>query len=439
MIKDSPRRHRIYSTLIGVGILSAITRGVGAFKDLAVGWRYGATSQVDQYIGIFALATWPAAIWQSILNLVLLPALTQKRKDPERTDDSFIAEIKTANRYASLLIGTVLSVTVYSALIHTRVFQPNSTSLIAGALQLTALAWIIAVMSFEVALQNTIVIERNPKLATAAEAIPSIAVLGILLAGGETKANLPLIATAVGLTLQANIYWKITGWSRLPLKGRLTFESTHWQRFKKGAVTIVIGQVFASSITIIDQLMAITMPSGSLTLMNYASKISLLVNVIGATAITRTFLPAFAAEEDRNHGAKSNGPWKWLIHAVAAGVASSLTAWAIAVIALPSIVTNGKLTAQQSSEILRLLKYSLAQVPPYFGCMLLVSSLAARGAYKRIAASGAMNLTVKGIILILLFPVRELDKIPQSTAAMYWVSLIGLIVMTKAELKKRKL
>ena len=44
-----------------------------AAREVAIAYRYGVSAEVDAYLFVFNLVTWPVAVWFSVLTVVLVP------------------------------------------------------------------------------------------------------------------------------------------------------------------------------------------------------------------------------------------------------------------------------------------------------------------------------------------------------------------------------
>lgn len=64
---------RIAIGFLWVSLFVLLAKGVGALKEMAIAWRFGASSTVDAYVLVFLAATWPISIWFSVLCLALVP------------------------------------------------------------------------------------------------------------------------------------------------------------------------------------------------------------------------------------------------------------------------------------------------------------------------------------------------------------------------------
>ena len=66
---------------------------VGAAKEMTIAYRYGVSDQVDAYLFIYNLISWPVGVWSSILTIVLVPLAARIRQSASAELPRFKAEL----------------------------------------------------------------------------------------------------------------------------------------------------------------------------------------------------------------------------------------------------------------------------------------------------------------------------------------------------------
>jgi peptidoglycan biosynthesis protein MviN/MurJ (putative lipid II flippase) len=295
---------------------------------------------------------------------------------------------------------------------------------------------ILLPLGFIVALLSTWTMVTGRHTNSLIEAVPAATIfLALILPPGLVSE--PLIwGTVAGVSLQMvvlGIYLKSKSELSLP---KTHLSSPVWPLFWSGIGVMSLGQLLASLTGIADQFFAAGLSPGSLANLNYANRITSLVLGMGATAISRATLPAFSLAIE-NNGISMNAlaiQWaKWMFFAgVLIAVIGSMNSYKI----VELLFEHGKFISNDTTDVSRVLSYSLLQVPFFFGSLVLVSALGARGQYSIIAYSGCINIISK--ITISLFMVKEFEIIglPLSTAAMYAISMVYLYAHVGRKIKK---
>lgn len=416
---------RIATGFLWVSFFVLIAKLAGAAKEMTIAWRYGVSATVDAYVFVFNLVSWPVSIWFSVLTVVLVPLIAHFRKDNPGELVRFRGELSAL----TLLLGVALWVFCWFGLpqllssgwtgltgeslgLAQRMAEPLSLQLPLGLVIGLFSVWIMA----EGRHYNTIL-----------EAIPSLVILVALLlpAGMLTE---PLIwGTIAGYALHlAGLAWPLRRIGVLPMP-RISFQSPDWRWFWSGIGIMSLGQLLTSFTGIVDQFLAAGLQEGALSSLSYANRILGLVLSLGALAIGRATLPIFSrAHADGESVSRFALKWTHWMFIAAVPLALILIITSTEFVGL--LFERGAFTSEDTREVAKVLRWSLIQLPFYFGGLVMVSALAATKRYFLIALSGAANLFFKLMFAFLLVDEYQLVGVVLSTVIMYVFSVIFLYV-----------
>ena len=84
--------HRSIAEGMGwVAFFLLLAKIAGAAKEMMVAYRYGISAEIDAYLYVFTLVSWPLAVWLGVLPVVLVPLSARLENHNELRD--FRAEL----------------------------------------------------------------------------------------------------------------------------------------------------------------------------------------------------------------------------------------------------------------------------------------------------------------------------------------------------------
>ena len=107
-----PDHHAIAKGMVWVALFVFLGRLAGAAKEMAVAYRYGVGEEVDAYLFVLSLVSWPVGVWFSVLTVVLVPLAARMRQDATAELPRFRAELFGL----ALLIGLTLATVAWLGL-----------------------------------------------------------------------------------------------------------------------------------------------------------------------------------------------------------------------------------------------------------------------------------------------------------------------------------
>lgn len=429
-LSDPDSQHRqIALGFFWVSMFVFIGKLAGAAKEITVAWRYGVSPTVDAYVFVYNLVNWPVSVWFSILTVVLLPLVARLRSDTPDELPRFRVELLGL----TLLLGLGLGLLAWlglPALLRAGWLGLSGPAL-ARALEMTSGFAFLAPLGTVISLFSAWLMAAGHHRNTLFEAIPALTVLvALLMPPGwlpepllwGTVAGFALHAAALGVPLFHS--------SELPVP-RFTQRSQAWQFFWASIGIMALGQALASLTNLVDQFFAAGLEEGALSSLSYANRILALLLGLGATAVSRATLPVFS--KDVAQGGTEVTPlalrWSWLM--LMLGLFVLLFSWLLAPLMVRALFERGAFTATDTNAVSSVLRYALFQVVFYFPGLVLVSALAAQRRHAWIAISGAINLACKVPLAFVLTYFFGLHGLVSSTAVMYALSTVLLLVFVK--------
>jgi len=83
-----------------------------AAREMAIAYRYGVSVNVDAFLFVFNLVSWPIAVWLSVLSIVLVPIAAQLG----RSDPSALRRFRAELLGNTLAVGTLLALAAWAVL-----------------------------------------------------------------------------------------------------------------------------------------------------------------------------------------------------------------------------------------------------------------------------------------------------------------------------------
>jgi putative peptidoglycan lipid II flippase len=429
-----PDHHAIAKGMFLVALFVLVGSLARAAKEVAIAYRYGVSAEVDAYLFVFNLVSWPMGVWFSILTVVLVPLVVRIRHGA-------LAELP---RFRSELLGLTMLIGVALAFIglvglpfllrSSWTGLPGGTSAI--AVQMVAQLSFLAAVGVITSLFSAWMLAEGRHANTLLESIPSLVILLALVAfsGGGIQ---PLVWG----TLAGAIFHLVS--LALPLARqhelgvpRLTRQSPHWTDFWQGFGIMLVGQTFMSFTGIIDQFFAAHLGTGAIATLGYANRILALILGMGAMAVSRATLPVFSQTQAEGGLQMHSVAVRWVQLLCALGVAVALVSWFLAPLGVQLLFERGAFNARDTAAVVDVFRYGLTQLPFYFSGVVLVSLFASQGRYKIIALIAILNLILKMFSAAILVPIFLINGIMISNSIMYASALLFLIFNLKVLNKK---
>jgi putative peptidoglycan lipid II flippase len=418
---------RIVIGILTIGLFLVLGKLVGAFREMAIAYRYGTSGTVDAYVFVTSLYGWLPALLGGALTAVLVP-LAKREAARGASTDTLLGELLGA----ALLLGTVVAVLAV-------VSAPATIDWLAGSdrqaavelhrfvVELSPLLPIgMAVVPLTIAL-----LARDRQSNTLFEAFPAAVVCMAVIAWPMASTSPLSIGHVAGIALQAiALTWALTATGHAP-RPRLGFQAQQWPALGRAMGILLAGQCAMSAVTIVDQTIALAQGPGSLATFGYASRILALLTGLGVTVVARAMLPVLADLAAAGRTAEAVGLARRWAAIVTLGAASGAV---VAAVFAPDIVRvlfrRGAFGEADVAAVSEVLRFSLVQLPFHLGGVVLVQLVVCQSRHVLVAVVAAASLLVKLAANHLLLPHFGLSGLMLGTAVMYAFSAAAFWIAT---------
>lgn len=413
-----------------VAFFLLLGKAAGAFKEMAVAYRYGVSEVVDAYQFTMTMANWLPVTIVGALSVVLIPVLVRTRAEDRASRARFLGELQGW----VIAIGTVLAVFTYVA--WPWVLDLAGQGLPAEARQMSAQLTLAfapaALLTLMTGISAARLRARERHINTLLDSVPAVVILvWVLLAATVNDVGPLLWGTLVGYLIQSVwLLWLAARADGMWGRPRLGLTSHQWPDLVKAAGVMLIGQVAMSFVGPIDQYTAANLGANANSTLGYASRLLALLLGVGAASVGRAALPVLADIQSRGDAGRARTTaLKWSVLMLLGGGVVTVLGWWLAPWGVALLFERGAFTAQDTETVAHVLRWGLLQMPFYFGVLILVQLLASQNRYRIMAAIAVANFILKAIMNQVLAPVMGPAGIMLATSMMYALSYICYVVV----------
>lgn len=435
--QNNNTHHRaIFRGLVWVALFVFLGKIAGAVKEMAIAYRYGVSEQVDAYLFLFNLVSWPISVWLSVVSFMLVPTAAKLKENNPDQLPHFRAELLGF----ALLLGINLALIFWFGLpfLLSSPWVGLSASTVAIAGEIIPQIISLLPLGILVGLFSSWTLASGRHANTLLESVPALAILIAVLLMPHYGVWPLVWGTLAGFVAHVFTLGVPLAWRREMELPRFTSRSPQWPYFWKGFGVLLIGSGLGSLNGVVDQFFAAQLDSGSITRISYANRVLALILGLGATAISRATLPIFSKikSQKENELKRIAMFWMWLM--LFLGLLAMAVSWWVAPWVVKFLFQRGAFSESDSLIVTDIFRYGLTQVPFYFAALVLVTLLATNGKHKLMAISGASNLFVKAAANYYLLPIMGINAIILSSGVMYAVSLVLLFIFAHVSIREKR-
>src|SRR5690606_8043964 len=290
---------RIARGAMRVAIFLLLGKAAGAFKEMAVAYRYGISDVVDAYQFTMVMANWLPITIVGVLSVVLIPVLVQAHYQDQQRRHRFLNELVAA----SMVLGGLLVALIWFS--WPWVLSVMGTGLSAAAQSMShelirAFAP-AALLTLLIGISAARLRAHERHINTLLESVPAFSILvWVLLAEPDAQAGPLLWGTLIGYFVQCVwLYGLAQRADQLVVLPRLGFQSEQWPALLTAASIMLVGQVAMSFVGPIDQYAAAKLGDNANATLGYASRFISLMLGVGAASVGRAALPVLADVSSR--------------------------------------------------------------------------------------------------------------------------------------------
>ena len=417
-----PDHHAIAKGMAWVALFVFLGKLTGAAKEMAVAYRYGVGEEVDAYLFVLNLVSWPVGVWFSVLTVVLVPLAARIRQDATAELPRFRAELFGLALLIGLTFATLAWLGLPSLLRAPWTGLPATTVALASEM-VPALVFLMP-LGVIISLFSAWTLAAGRHANTLLEGVPALAIaLAVLmLPGGGIE---PLVwGTLAGFAFHlTSLAVPFVGRCEIEAP-RFTRRSPHWSPFWQGFGIMLAGQALMSFVGIIDQFFAAHLGTGAIATLSYANRILALILGLGATAVGRATLPIFSKAEAQGSAQGHRLASHWVRLLFLLGVIAMILAWGSARWAVQLLFERGAFTLQDTLAVTGVLRYGLVQLPFYFAALVFVSYVSSQRRYTLLFWSGVIGLGSKILGNMVLIPLFGINGIAMAWGLVYAINAL---------------
>jgi peptidoglycan biosynthesis protein MviN/MurJ (putative lipid II flippase) len=417
-----PDHHAVAGGMAWVALFVLLGSVARAAKEIAVAYRYGVSAEVDAYLFVFNLITWPVAVWFSVLTVVLVPLAARIRQSAATELPRFRSEILGLALLLGPALGFIGWLGLPLLLRASWIGLPSNT--VTLAVNMSPVLSLLLPLGVIISLFAAWLLAAGRHVNTLLASVPDLVILLVILAIADGGVE-PLVWG----TLAGYVFHLGSVAAPLARKGELEAPrfiraSPEWTPFWQGFGIMLVGQTLMSFTGIIDQFFAARLGTGAIATLGYANRVLLLPLGLGALAIARATLPVFSQAQARGGEQVHRVAAHWVRFMFALGVVSLIVGWWLAPWVVKLLFERGAFTSEDTAIVAEVLRYGLAQLPFYFAALVFVSYLASRGLYVWLLWSGVIGLCSKLFGNALFIPSFGVGGITVATALMYATNFV---------------
>lgn len=410
-----------------ISLFVLLAKVAGAAKEIAIAWRYGVSAEVDAYLFIFNIASWPASVLFGVLSIILVPLYTQLRLATPSESAGFRSELSGVTLLAGVIVGVCMG-----AVLAFSPFLPEWSGLGATAVaRAQAMTWPLVLLvpfGMYAGLLSADIMSHQRHGNTLLEGVPALVLLIALLITGANVSGVLAWGTALGFLVQTGLLLLYLRRISPVAPPRLSLDSPAWRAFGRVIGIVLLAQLLQSLTALVDQFWAARLEAGTIAAMGYANRLLALFLGLGATAIGRASLPVLSrvALEDQGRGRQL--VLQWSLALLVTGFIGVLMLWPLTPWLVSVLFERGAFTANDSQRVAELLQWGLLQIPFYFSMLVFVQQIAAEKRYGFLVVIAIINLAVKLGFNAVLMPAYGARGLFLATAIMY-ISTLAMCVL----------
>lgn len=405
-------------------------KAVGAFKEMAVAYRYGISDAVDAYQFTLTLASWLPVTLVGACSVVLIPALVRSRQGDAAGHGRFLGELQAW----ALGLGAIIALAL--VLLWPLVLDVAGQGLSPAVQDMSRLLILgfapAALFTVWTGLSAARLRAHERHINTLLDSVPALTILVWVLAAPAGAGVMPLLwGTLLGYALQSILQMRLARRADgVPARLRLSRQAPQWSSLAAAAGIMLVGQLAMSFVGPIDQYTAAQLGQNANATLGYAARLLSLMIGLGAASVGRAALPVLADIQGRGDAAHARTmALKWSGAMLAMGAVAVLVGWWLAPWIVSLLFERGAFTAQDTQAVAHALRWGLLQLPFFFGVLILVQLLASQNRYGWMAAIAVLNFLVKAGMNAILAPDMGVAGIMLATSLMYAMSYAGYLAL----------
>lgn len=413
----------------------AVGRLVGAGKEVAVAYRFGTSEILDVYTLSVVLLAWVPTIILTLLQSALVPTLA--KLDPS-LESSFCREITGFLIYFGVLSTLLIMIAAPSFPIWFNLSLSDS-----GLHSFKSFIFLMAPVVFLMTLNSLYsmrLLAHEHHANTLLDVVPSLILLCVILifVGENTSIQPLVVGTVSGALIHLMALIWITKKVGLSIGVSFIFKHKEWYQLKQAVSTLILGALALSLILPIDQMLAGSLQSGSISTLSYANRLLTLGLGLAITVVTRALLPVLSNSK-LSDADRRETTLKWSVYLFTTGLFITLVGWYLAPTIVQVVFERGEFTPIDTTNVSKIVRVGLLQIPVLFVGTVLVQLFTSMRKFKLIMLSSIVAVLSKlffGLVFVRFF---GLEGIMLSTVAMYISTVVFFsLCFVRADFDQKK-
>ena len=430
---------KIFGAAVTVGLFTVFVKLAAMAKELVVAWRFGTGDEVDAFL--IALE-FPALISNVLSNSfapALIPVYIKVREQQGNKATYKLLSGALTCGLVLLLVTTLLMVTtapLYLPLVASG-FSPEKLRLTFNLM--CAIAPFVLLNGFAVIWSALLNARESFAIASFCPIlIPTISIFLLL-----TVKSLGIFALAIGMVGGIILKLIILGFAlhryRIPLLPQWSGFDEHLRQVVTQYFTIVMGAFLICSAGPVDQIMAATLPAGSVASLSYGKRIINASTSLICTALSAAVIPYFSkmiANADWQEIKRTKKQYVKLIFLITIPVTALFIFFALPIIQL--LFQKGSFTLEDAKLVAQTQSLYAIHIPFYIGNLLMLRIITSMSKSQILSYVSALNLIINIALNYIFMQWIGVKGIALSTSCVYIISFIMLNLFVNQQLSKYK-
>jgi putative peptidoglycan lipid II flippase len=417
---------------------SICVKTISTAKELVVAFKFGVSDQLDAFLIAYIIPSFIITLIAGSLNSAFIPTYIQVREqDGEEAAGKLFLNIQTFTAVILLLVIFILYLLnpyIVSFMFPGLDIQTSRLAehLFVILLPITFVSGIETLWGAVLNARERFIFVSMLPLMT-----PVVTIIGLLISPKTGGVTVYAISFLIGAILETFILGILLVCKRVLMFTRKLEWSPWVKQVFRQYLPMLAGTLLMSSTTLIDQTMASGLGSGSVSILNYSSKlVSVLVGVL-SMAIGTAVLPYFSkmvANKEWDVMLHTYKQWIWVLLAISIPVTVCLIIFSRPLVGL--LFERGAFSLEDVPKVSMTQIFLLLQMPFYMLGILAVRIIEALKGTSIFILGNAINALVNIVFNWVLMRFMGVQGIALSTSIVYLVSFIYLSICLRRLMRR---
>lgn len=431
---------KIFSASVIIMIISLGVKVVSTVKEMVVASHFGVSPQLDAFLVAYIIPSFLVSLFSGSLNSALIPTYVHvKHIDGDKEANKLFLGVETLT--SILLLAIVLLLYLITPILFNLVFQTVKS----GTLLLTQHLFLILLPFTFLAGIETLwkgVINANESFTVTVLVpliTPSVNILAIMLFPESVGIYAYAISFIMGFVVEIFIMGIVLIKHKIPIIPKRWIWNQWVKQVLYQYLPMLSGALLMSSTTLVDRAMASSLGAGSISILNYSTKIVSVIVGVASMAFGTVVLPYFSKLVSRQEWSeirKSYRFWSFAFMAFSIPMTLLLIIFSKPIVEL--LFQRGNFSASDASKVSLTQIGLVLQMPFYLLGILTVRLIEALKGARVFIIGNAINAVVNVTFNWILMKYMGVVGIALSTSIVYLVSYIYLNIRLNGMMRRIK-